>query len=102
MFGIAQARRRTAIAGLIIVASACMYSVARPSVAHAAGLSTAHWLSRGGGQVSSPRTAAQAAAPAPATQTLPVSTFGDMVVDAAHSHVFVSAPGSNEILVFDY
>ena len=34
--------------------------------------------------------------------TLPVASFSDMVVDGAHSHVFVSSPGSNEVLVLDY
>lgn len=36
------------------------------------------------------------------TQTLPVSGVADMVVDAAHGHIFLSAPSNNEILVLDY
>ena len=35
-------------------------------------------------------------------ETLPVTSFSDMVVDADHSHIFISASANNEILVLDY
>ena len=34
--------------------------------------------------------------------TLPVNDFGDMVLDTANQHVFVSSPSSNEVVVLDY
>lgn len=42
------------------------------------------------------------AATVSAQVALPVSSFGDMVVDPLHNHVLVSSPGSNEILVLDF
>jgi len=47
------------------------------------------------------RTAQSAAVAAPPTN-LGTTTFGRIVVDAATSHIFVSSPGSSEILVLDF
>src|SRR5207302_7815084 len=33
---------------------------------------------------------------------LPVQNFGRVLVDSSHSHVFVSSPASNEIVVLDF
>lgn len=44
-----------------------------------------------------------AAPSAPAATSLPAANFGDMVVDAAHGHVFVSGGGdSSAVFVLDY
>ncbi|MER5359427.1 hypothetical protein [Streptomyces sp. NPDC002785] len=45
-----------------------------------------------------------AAAPAVADSStqLPVSSFGDIVVDGVHDRVFISDPGGGSIVVTDY
>lgn len=97
---------RALMTALVIAVFVGVFSVGVPRAARAAGLATTQWVAHGE-HVTSQRPAAPArvssAAAATATpETLPVASFGDMVVDAAHSHVFLSAPGSNEILVLDY
>lgn len=91
---------------LVVAMLVSVCRVGGAPAARAAGLSTTRWAAHGGHVVSmrpaSPIRPSAAASAATTPVTLPVSSFGDMVVDGANSHVFVSAPGSNEILVMDY
>lgn len=97
---------RAMLTALAIAVIAGVGSVGTQHTASAVGLATTRWVAHGG-QVTPQRPATPSHLSSPATAssapvTLPVTSFGDMVVDAANSHIFLSAPGSNEILVLDY
>jgi hypothetical protein len=81
-------------------------SASQPDAAHAASTEQPQWVRSTQGTLSTTTAPARPNSPKTGSVstpvTLPVSTFGDMVVDGAHSHVFVSAPASNEVLVLDY